>query len=137
MVSLSKFKGKPVLIYFYPKDETPGCTKEACTLRDQYEQFEKLGAIILGVSVQDEKSHQAFIKHDRLPFDLLVDADGKVAKLYGVGNIMGTSLLERKSVLVGPDQKVLRVYDSVDPSAHASQVIKDITDSKTPSPSKG
>ena len=126
IVHLSDFKGKPVLIYFYPKDETPGCTKEACTLRDQYEKFQKLGAVILGVSRQDEKSHQEFKSKHKLPFDLLVDRDGGAAGKFGVGKMPLIGLIQRKSVLVGPDQKVFRFYDSVNPENHAGQVLSDL-----------
>ena len=125
-VKLSDFKGKPVLVYFYPKDDTPGCTKEACALRDSYSQFTKQGAVILGVSAQDEKSHQQFRKKHKLPFDLLVDKDGAVGKKFGVNLIEGAGVHERKSVLIGRDGKVLRVYDTVDPAAHAGQVLKDL-----------
>lgn len=125
VVKLSALRGRPVLIYFYPKDDTPGCTKEACHLRDAYTKYQKEGAVVLGVSRQDQKSHQAFIKKYRLPFDLLVDSDGTVAASFGVGKI-GEEYLERKSVLVGPDGKVVKFYNSVNPETHADEVLADI-----------
>lgn len=126
VVSLSDFKGKPVLVYFYPKDDTPGCTKEACLLRDYYSQFEKAGASILGVSRQDAKSHQEFRKKHRLPFDLLVDEDGSLAKAFGVGLYPVVGFHKRQSVLIDRGGQVVRFYDDVDPAAHASEVLKDI-----------
>ncbi len=125
-VKLSDSKGHPVLIYFYPKDETPGCTKEACTLRDTFAKFQKLGAVIYGVSTQDSASHRAFIAKEKLPFDLLVDPKGDMAKQFGVGFIPNTDLLKRKSVLIGPDGKIAKVYEDVKPAEHAEQVLKDL-----------
>src|SRR3954465_10532303 len=84
VVKLSALRGRPVLLYFYPKDDTPGCTKEACSLRDDFARFQKAGAVILGVSRQDAASHQAFKAKYHLPFDLLVDADGSFAQALGV-----------------------------------------------------
>jgi peroxiredoxin Q/BCP len=132
-VRLSDSKGHPVLIYFYPKDGTPGCTKEACALRDAFVQFQKFGAIIYGVSTQDSASHKDFIAKEKLPFDLLVDPKGEAAKQFGAGFIPNTDLLERKSVLVGPDGKVAKVYNEVRPAEHAAQVLKDLQALKTKS----
>ena len=125
LIHLSDFHGKPVLIYFYPKDETPGCTQEACTIRDEFAKFRKQGAVVLGVSTQDEASHKEFKTRHKLPFDLLVDQDGKVAKALGVESIPGLGLHKRQSVLIGTDGKVIKVYKDVDPSRHASEVLKD------------
>ena len=125
-VKLSESSGHPVLLYFYPKDGTPGCTTEACTLRDTFTQFQKLGAVIYGVSTQDASSHVQFKKEQKLPFDLLVDPKGEMAHNYGVGFIGKTDLLERKSVLIGRDGKVLKAYDAVEPTAHAAEVLKDL-----------
>jgi peroxiredoxin Q/BCP len=129
VITLNAQKGKPVLIYFYPKDETPGCTTEACTLRDEFKKFQKHGAVIFGVSTQGVESHKAFKTHHKLPFDLLVDTDGKMAKSYGVEE-MAPGLLERKSILIGPNQKILKVYSSVNPSGHAAEVLKDLDAAK-------
>ena len=125
-VKLSDQKGHPVLLYFYPKDGTPGCTTESCMLRDTFAKFQKEGAVIFGISTQDEKSHVEFRKSQKLPFDLLVDAKGDAAKAYGVGMIGGTNLFERKSVLIGADGVVLKFYESVNPSEHAEEVLKDL-----------
>lgn len=126
VIHLSDFKGKPVLIYFYPKDETKGCTKEACQFRDEYSKFRKKGAVILGVSRQNENSHKEFREKHKLPFDLLVDQDGSLAESYGVGKMPVIGLLKRESILVGPDGKIAQVYTSVDPETHADQVLKDL-----------
>jgi peroxiredoxin Q/BCP len=126
IVKLSDFRGKPVLIYFYPKDDTPGCTREACSMRDEYSRFAAHGAVILGVSRQDEKSHQEFRKKYSLPFDLIVDKDGAIAKSFGVGSMPLLGLLERKSVLVGPDGKLVKFYREVDPDKHAHEVLADL-----------
>jgi thioredoxin-dependent peroxiredoxin len=126
-VSLDQYKGKYVLVYFYPKDDTPGCTAQAQGLRDKYPQFKKMNAAVLGVSRQDEKSHQEFIAKYKLPFDLLVDADGSVGKSLGIGSMPVLGLSKRQSVLISPDGKVLKFYDEVsDPGQHASAVLKDI-----------
>ena len=126
VIHLSDFKGKPVLIYFYPKDETPGCTKEACSLRDQFAKFKEQGAVILGISRQDEESHRKFKSKHKLPFDLLVDPDGEVAEKFDVGKMALIGFLQRKSVLIGPDQKVFRMYPKVKPETHAAQVLSDL-----------
>jgi peroxiredoxin Q/BCP len=126
IIKLSEQRGKFVLMYFYPKDDTPGCTKEACNFRDEYSEIKKLNAVVFGISRQDEKSHQKFIAKHKLPFDLLVDADGAVAKAYGVGTMPVVGFHKRQSILVGPDGKVLRFYDDVDPAKHVSEVISDI-----------
>lgn len=131
-VHLADSKGKFVLIYFYPKDETPGCTKEACEFRDQYSKIKKLNAVVFGVSRQDQKSHQEFSSHHKLPFDLLVDEDGAVAKSFGVGSMPVIGLTQRQSILIGPDGKVLRFYSSVDPATHTNEVISDIAKASPP-----
>jgi peroxiredoxin Q/BCP len=129
-VKLSQFRGSPVLIYFYPKDDTPGCTKEACTFRDQYTKFQKLGAVILGVSRQDEKSHQAFKTKYHLPFELLIDTDGTIAGSFGVGAMPVIGLTKRQSVLLDKTGKVIRFYDTVDPAKHADEVLADLQTQK-------
>jgi peroxiredoxin Q/BCP len=126
VVRLSDFKGKFVLIYFYPKDDTPGCTKEACAFRDVYSKIRQKNAVVFGVSRQDEKSHQEFRVKHKLPFDLLVDADGALAKSFDVGTIPMLGFAKRESILIGPDGKVVQVYKDVDPSAHARQILEDI-----------
>lgn len=126
VVHLSDFRGKPVLLYFYPKDDTPGCTKEACTFRDEYSKFQKMGAVILGVSRQDAKSHQEFRAKYHLPFDLLTDEDGSLAKSFGVGLMPIVGYHKRQSALISADGKLIQFYPDVDPSKHTAQVLKDL-----------
>jgi peroxiredoxin Q/BCP len=126
IIRLSDFKGKFVLLYFYPKDDTPGCTKEACSFRDQFANLKKMNTAVLGVSRQDAGSHQKFIAKHKLPFDLLVDKDGSIAKAFGVGLMPIVGFHKRQSVLVGPDGKIVRFYESVDPAKHVEDVIADV-----------
>jgi len=125
-VQLSALKGKPVLVYFYPKDDTPGCTKEACSFRDAYATFQALGLVILGVSAQDQASHQKFRAKYKLPFDLLTDADGALAEKFGVSRIPLLGLHKRQSVLISAEGKILKVYADVDPATHSDQVLNDL-----------
>lgn len=122
-VTLSAFRGKPVLVYFYPKDDTPGCTKQACDLRDRHERFQRAGAVILGVSRQDAASHTAFRAKHRLPFDLLTDADGAIAKALGIETIPLLGVHKRQSLVVGPDGTLLAFFPDVDPGKHAEEVL--------------
>ncbi len=128
--SLSDYAGQWVLLYFYPKDDTPGCTIEACTIRDHYASFQKMKMKVLGVSVDGAKSHEKFAKKYDLPFTLLSDADKSIVKLYGAygektlfgKKITGT---KRMSFLVNPDGRVAKIYPSVKPAEHAGQVLHD------------
>lgn len=128
-VKLSDFKGQKVVLYFYPKDDTPGCTKEACSFRDSYSLFEKKGIKVLGVSVDDEKSHQKFIEKYNLPFDLLADTEKKIVEKYGVWGeksmygkkYMGTL---RKTFLIDENGKIVKIFDKVNVSEHADEVLK-------------
>lgn len=126
VIRLSDFRGKPVLLYFYPKDDTPGCTQEACTIRDRYAEFQKAGIVVLGISAQDEKSHKKFREKYQLPFDLLVDRDGEVAKKFGVSRIPLLGFHRRQSVLIGPDGKVRKFFDKVEPQQHAAEVLEEM-----------
>ena len=130
MIHLSDFKDKYVVIYFYPKDDTPGCTKEACNFRDQYWKIKSMNAVVLGVSRQDEKSHLAFKAKHRIPFDLLVDEDGSFAKSYGVGTVPILGFIKRQSILINPTGKVVKFYEDVEPSNHTQHVIEDISRNK-------
>jgi peroxiredoxin Q/BCP len=125
-ISLADLKGKYVLLYFYPKDDTPGCTKEACSFRDGFELLRKHGAVVLGVSKQDEKSHQEFRAKYKLPFDLLVDNDGKLASAYGIASMPVVGYFKRESVLIDPNGKILKQYKDVNPEVHSKQVLQDI-----------
>jgi peroxiredoxin Q/BCP len=126
VMHLADFKGKPVILYFYPKDDTPGCTKEACNFRDEFSKFKEKGAVVLGVSRQDEQSHQTFKSKYKLPFDLLVDKDGKLAESYGVTMMPGIGFHMRQSVLIDRQGKIAKFYSSVNPATHTDEVLKDI-----------
>ena len=122
-IKLSDFIGKWVLLYFYPKDNTPGCTKEACALRDTHKEFTKLNAVVLGVSKDSEKSNTSFIEKFGLPFTLISDKDQKIIKKYGADGIM---MPKRVSFLINPEGIVRKIYSKVKPETHASEVIKDL-----------
>src|SRR6185437_12963701 len=126
VLHLGDFKGNYLLLYFYPKDDTPGCTKEACKFRDGFDLLKRHNVTVLGVSKQSEQSHRSFKKEYKLPFDLLVDEDGKLASAYGIATIPVVGYFKRESVLISPSGKVLKIYKDVDPDAHASQVLMDV-----------
>ncbi len=127
-VKLSDYKGKKLVLYFYPKDDTPGCTKEACSFRDADEVYNKQGIKVFGVSTDSEKSHQKFISKYQLPFDLLADTDKEIVEKYGVWGeksmygkkYMGTI---RKTFLIGEDGKIAKIFDKVNVSEHADEVL--------------
>ncbi len=128
---LSNYKGKWVLLYFYPKDDTPGCTKEACAIRDSWAEFKKKNAVVLGVSVDSVKSHDKFHKKYKLPFTILADEEKKVVNQYGVWGekkFMGKAYqgTNRVSYLINPDQKIIKIYTKVRPEIHAEEVLSDI-----------
>jgi peroxiredoxin Q/BCP len=132
--TLSQYKGKWVVLYFYPKDNTPGCTTQACELRDYIFAFRNADAVILGVSVDDVASHEKFAKEHSLPFDILADSDRKVSEQYGVlFNAGVTKLASRQTFLIGPDGKVVKHWAKVDPKEHANAVLAEI---KSHSPAK-
>lgn len=128
--TLSEFGGKTVLLYFYPKDDTPGCTKEACTIRDNWSAFKNAGVVVLGVSVDAVKKHKKFAEKYDLPFTLLSDEGKEIVKAYGVWGpkkFMGREFLgvKRWSFLVGSDGKIAKIYENVKPSDHAAEVLAD------------
>jgi peroxiredoxin Q/BCP len=123
-LKLSALKGKPVVLYFYPKDETPGCTTEAKDFRDSWKDLEKTGVTVIGISTDSTDSHKAFKKHHDLPFHLVSDPDGTIAKSFGVPNRMG--FLGRQTFVIGADGNVKKIYRDVDVSKHASQVLADL-----------
>jgi len=125
-ISLGQFRKQFVVLYFYPKDDTPGCTTEAQNFQAELQNLKKINAVVLGVSRQDEGSHQKFIAKHSLKFDLLVDTDGKFGEQFGVGAIPVIGLTKRETVLIGPDGKLLKVYENVNPKEHAKEVIRDI-----------
>jgi thioredoxin-dependent peroxiredoxin len=125
---LSDFRGKPVVLYFYPKDDTPGCTTEACGFRDQYQEYTEAGVTVIGVSPDSSTSHTKFKSKYSLPFTLLADEDHKVCDLYGVWGrkkAMGREYdgVFRTTFLVGPDGKILKVFESVKPDGHSAEIL--------------
>ncbi len=131
MHTLSDYAGQWVLVYFYPKDDTPGCTTEACSLRDNLPKFKGLNAVVLGISADSVKSHAKFVQKYGLPFTLLADEDKAVCEAYGVWDqksmfgrlFMG---IRRESCLIDPSGKVAKIYEAVQPAKHAQQVLADL-----------
>jgi peroxiredoxin Q/BCP len=120
---LAAWKGKRVVLYFYPKDETPGCTTEACSFRDAWQSLSKTGAILVGVSADTADSHRAFVAHYQLPFLLVSDPDGKIGGAYGVPF---SGYHQRQTFVIGADGNVLKAYRTVDVSLHAAQILDDL-----------
>ncbi len=119
-VRLSQFRGKPVVVYFYPADDTPGCTTEACNFRDHMEHYEKAGVKVLGISVNTQSSHKKFAEKYNLNFPLVVDNSKKIASDYGV---LGTRSASRVTYIIGPDGKIKYVFPKVTPKEHAVEVM--------------
>jgi peroxiredoxin Q/BCP len=138
-VRLIDFTGKKLILYFYPKDQTPGCTKEACAFRDSFALYDKAGVALLGCSVDSADAHKAFIKKYSLPFPLLLDPDKKIANAYGAANgipILG--LNRRITYVIDEKGKIIKAFPEVDPAVHAGEVlalINSLKPSPTPSPS--
>lgn len=125
---LSDYAGQYLVLYFYPKDNTPGCTKEACQFRDDLHKLEKLGAKVVGVSVDDGRSHAEFAKKYHLPFPLLSDEDGRVAKEYNALTNLGfIKIAKRYTFLINPAGKLERIYLNVNTSKHSQEIIDDLT----------
>lgn len=127
-VSLAELRGKNVILYFYPKDDTPGCTKEACAFRDHFADFKKRGAVVLGVSPDAVKSHDKFAAKYKLPFLLLADDEKKIAQAYGVWGektFMGRKYLGvyRVTFLIGADGRIRKIWPQVKPEEHAAEVL--------------
>lgn len=122
---LSDYRGQRVVLYFYPKADTPGCTKEACSFRDVYGEFETQGLVVLGVSTDPVEELQAFAEKYRLPFRLLADTEGKVARAYdSLGS--GQTTAERNTYVVDEEGHIAAVYESVSPEAHADEILRDV-----------
>ncbi len=122
-VKLSDLRGKPVVLYFYPKDDTPGCAAQACGIRDSYAEFEARGAVVLGISVDDETSHQAFREKYNLPFTLLADPDKQAGEAYGVTQ-EDKPWFERSTFVIDAEGNVAKELRRVDPLLHADQVLE-------------
>ncbi|HET7566768.1 MAG TPA: thioredoxin-dependent thiol peroxidase [Gaiellaceae bacterium] len=127
-VRLSDQRGKPVVLYFYPKDDTPGCTTQACGIRDAYGEFERAGALVLGVSPDSAAKHVKFKEKYGLPFTLLADTEHEVADRYGVWgekSYMGRTYMgvNRSTFVIGPDGSVAKVMHGVKPATHADDVL--------------
>lgn len=132
LVRLADLRGKRVVLYFYPRDNTPGCTKEACGFRDNYSAFEEQGIVILGVSTDNAKSHEKFATKFQLPFPLLTDEEGQVATTYdsyGLKKFMGKEYMgiSRTTIVIGPDGRIEKMYKKVKPEFHAEEVLTDLT----------
>jgi thioredoxin-dependent peroxiredoxin len=127
-IRLSALRGKPVVLYFYPKDDTPGCTTQACGIRDAFAEFEQAGAVVLGVSPDDERSHGKFRKKYGLPFPLLADTDHTVAEQYGVWgekSYVGKTYfgVSRSTFVIDADGTVKKIFHNVKPATHADDVL--------------
>jgi len=141
-VSLSNFKGQTVVLYFYPKDDTPGCTAEACDFRDAFPRFQRGGAVILGVSPDSPRKHANFRKKYGLPFTLLSDKDHTIAERYGIWvekTFWGRKYMgvERTTFIIGPDGKLAKVFPKVSPEGHAAEVQAALAALATPAASGG
>lgn len=131
--TLNQYLGKKVLIYFYPKDDTPGCTTEACSFRDSYSMLQEAGLVVLGISKDTVKSHKKFGEKYNLPFPLLADIDTTVCQAYGVWGkkkFMGREYMgiSRKSFLIDEEGKIAKIYEEVKPKDHTKEVYFDITE---------
>lgn len=122
-VSLSDFAGKTVVLYFYPKDDTPGCTKEACGFRDIYADYQGKDIVVLGVSRDDSTSHQAFTEKYTLPFPLLADTDGSLTQDYDVD---GGGYSKRVTYVIDGSGVIIRSYETVNTSTHAQDILQDL-----------
>src|SRR5690606_33333552 len=127
--SLENYRGQWVVMYFYPKDDTPGCTTEACSFRDDIYRYRAMGAAVLGISLDDVESHQAFAEKYELPFPLLADTEHTAAKQYGVLTTLGPmQFARRETFLIDPAGRIARHYPDVEPEAHAKAVLADLQD---------
>ncbi|PKM86981.1 peroxiredoxin [Candidatus Falkowbacteria bacterium HGW-Falkowbacteria-2] len=120
--NLSQYQDSWILLYFYPRDSTPGCTEEACQLRDNFSDFEEINAVVIGVSPDSVQSHSRFATRHELPFTLISDPDKKIIADYGADGDV-----KRISYLIDPDGKIAKTYPSVKPSQHAQEVLEDLT----------
>lgn len=128
MHSLADYRGKWLVLYFYPKDNTPFCTDEACSFRDNIAKIRQMGAEVVGISLDDEKSHAKFAASNKLPFPILADRNGDAVNSYGVmTNLIAFKIAKRYTFLIDPSGRIEGVYQNVNPKLHAEDVIKDLT----------
>ena len=126
--SLEDYRDEWVALYFYPKDDTPGCTTEACAFRDDIFEYRRLGAKVIGVSLDDAESHRKFADKYGLPFPLLADTDGTTAAAYGVrSRLFGMTLAKRQTFLIDPKGFIARHYEDVDPDSHSAELLSDLS----------
>lgn len=136
-VSLADFHGKKVVLYFYPKDQTPGCTKEACAFRDGYARYTSAGLVVLGCSIDSSESHKDFIRKNNLPFPLLLDPGKKIATAYGAANGIPILGLDRRiTYVIDENGRILKVYPNVSPSTHAVEILNDLGLASVSAPAK-
>ena len=125
--TLSKMQGKWVVLYFYPKDETPGCVAEACSFRDNIVAIKAKNTVVWGVSVDNNESHEKFAENHQLPFTLLADPNGKIALKYGsLRNLLVFKIAKRHSFIIDPQGKIAKVYRNVNPKSHVAEILKDL-----------
>lgn len=132
VISLAALKGKVIVLYFYPKDDTPGCTREACAFRDEFAAFHRRGAVVLGVSTDPVKAHKKFAEKFNLPFPLLADEKKEIVNAYGVWGektFMGRKYMgtNRVTFLIGPDGRIRQIWPKVKPEEHAAEVLAAIS----------
>lgn len=134
--SLEDYRDNWVALYFYPKDDTPGCTTEACEFRDDIFKYRRMGCQVLGVSLDDSESHKAFAEKYGLPFPLLADTEGTTAEAYGVKTRMFgmLAMAKRQTFLIDPDGNIVRHYENVDPDTHSAELLSDLAELTGQSP---
>ncbi len=127
-ISLSDFAGSWLVLYIYPRDDTPGCTTEACSMRDARDELAEMGVRVIGLSKDDASSHEAFKAKHNLNFDLLSDSDGSVIDAYGAwgAKMFGKLGIQRKTFIISPEGQVVKVYGRVTPAGHGEQIIADL-----------
>ena len=133
LVSLHQFLGKWIVVYFYPKDDTPGCTTQACAFRDASTELSRLGAIVVGVSADDQTSHRKFKEKHQLPFPLWTDASGEFRKAFEVGSLFNTP--SRTSFLIDPSGTIVKIWSPAKPESNAVEVIATIEQAQFATPS--
>ncbi len=127
-IQLRNFRGKSVVLFFYPEDDTLGCTREACAFRDDSEVFRSNGAVVLGISVQGEPSHRAFRDKYHLPFDLIADPDKRITQAYNALGPLGVA--KRVTYIIGPDGTIAAAYRTLDPKSHSKEALRILAEAR-------